>query len=126
MDKPSVESSNTVEPQKFFAQLMQGAEAMPQRWQHISARIRLTILGAEGGSWLVDASRVPAVQVCSLGQSADCLLEMSAEQFVEMVSGQQDLQTAFRSGDLRVAGSLEAALQCNLLFELIQEKERPA
>ena len=108
-------------PEQIFQHCSQLAEATPNKWTALDASIKLTITGAQGGSWLVDSSEQPIIKAGAASDNADCELAISAESLAQIIDGSLNPQQAYLSGKLQIAGSLQAALQCNKLFELICE-----
>lgn len=115
-------SANT--PEKIFSQWSQRAEAALEQWQTVPLSIRWTVRGDGGGSWLIDASSRPVIRPDAGTAAAQCCIDISTEDFTSLLNGDLNPQTAFLSGSLRVAGTLEAALHCNHIFEFLLAEEQ--
>ena len=116
-------NTGAVHARQVFSRWIQLAEAVPQPWQAISAKVALTVSGENGGTWLVDSSQKPALQASGDAVGADSDIAFAEDSFLGVIVGRTDLQSAFRAGGLRVAGRLEAVLQCNRLFEILVPRE---
>lgn len=108
------------DPHSIFADWKQRTEAAPECCASISARIALTVDGERGGTWLFDSSRVPALrEYDAQNAAADCRVEIAEQDFQALAAARAEPQSAFLTGRLRIAGELEAAIQCTRLFDLL-------
>ncbi|MGH3129647.1 MAG: SCP2 sterol-binding domain-containing protein, partial [Gaiellaceae bacterium] len=67
------------------------------------------------GQWKVDVND-GAVTVTEGGDDADVTISSSDENFMRMVSGEQNPTTAYMTGKLKIKGDMGAAMKLQKLF----------
>lgn len=78
---------------------------------------RLKFDYGEAGSVLIDGVRKPNSVSDGAGQTADCTISVSLENFEKMVKGDLDGTTAFMMGKLRVAGDMTLAMKIGPILQ---------
>jgi putative sterol carrier protein len=68
----------------------------------------------DGKSWIVDLKNPPG-SVKEGDGTADCTITMKSDDFIDMMSGKLDGQSAFVQGKLKVQGNIGLALKLNQL-----------
>jgi sterol carrier protein 2 len=68
----------------------------------------------DGKPWIVDLKNPPG-SVKEGDGSADCTITIKGEDFVDLMAGKLDGQTAFVQGKLKVQGNMGLALKLNQL-----------
>ena len=85
----------------------------PSKTAGVNASYMFDVEGA--GRWTVDV-RDGVVEVTEGGESADCTISTSEENFLKIVKGEQNPTTAYMTGKLRVKGDMGAAMKLQKLF----------
>jgi len=67
------------------------------------------------GRWTVDV-REGKVSVAEGGDSADCEISVTEENFEKILAGEQNATTAYMTGKLKVKGDMGAAMKLQKLF----------
>lgn len=70
---------------------------------------------AGAGKWTVDATG-GEVHVSEGGESADCTIAATSENFLKIVRGELNPTTAYMTGKIKVKGDMGAALKLQKLF----------
>ena len=110
----------------FDEQLPKALAAHPERAREVNAVFRFVITGDGGGDWTVDLTVDPPTCLAGDAGSAQCSIEVSAEDFRTMLSdGQAGMQLYF-DGKLKVGGDAMLATKLPDLFAAIREPSPPA
>ena len=96
---------------EFFEQLPTRAD--PSKTAGMSNTYVFDISGA--GIWTV-AVRDGQVEVTEGAGDGDCTITTSAENFLRILSGEQNPTTAYMTGKLKVKGDIPAAMKLQKLF----------
>ena len=100
----------------------QAFEEMPKRFNKEAAKglnavYQFDLSGDGGGKWHV----VIKDQTCEVKEGAaaspNITISMSAQDYLDMISGKLNGQMAFMSGRLRIAGDMGLALRMQSLFQ---------
>jgi putative sterol carrier protein len=82
----------------------------------VSATYQLNLTGDEGGNWYLSVSD----EKCSVGTGtsahSDVTITMTADDWVDLLSGKLDGYTAFLQGRVDVQGDLSLALRLQSMF----------
>ena len=86
----------------------------------------LAVGGPDGGSWLIRPQSVPRVErlAGSSPARADCRVEISSAALSSIALGGGNPQELFASGELRIFGTLDAALRANAFFDALARASR--
>ncbi len=79
----------------------------------VSYRFDITGAGGKKKSWIVDLKAAGTIVEGSGG--ADCVIAMSDDDFVNLMTGKLDPMNAFMQGKLKVKGNVMAAQKLSLL-----------
>jgi len=71
----------------------------------------------EAGSVLIDGVSKPNTVSNGAGKSASCMIDVSLEDFEQMVEGKLDGTNAFMMGKLKVAGDMTLAMKIGPILE---------
>lgn len=100
----------------------QAFEVMPSRFkkdaaQGLNAVYQFDLSGEGGGKWQVLINN----QTCEVKEGAhpspSITISMTAQDYLDMVSGKLNGQVAFMSGKLRIAGDMGLAMRMASLFQ---------
>ena len=100
-----------VSAREFFEGLVGRVD--PSRTAGLTAEYLFEIVGA--GSWTVSVDD-GAVTVSEGGDSGDCTISASEENFMRIVRGEQNATTAYMTGKLKIRGDMGAAMKLQKLF----------
>ncbi|OGD26298.1 MAG: sterol-binding protein [Candidatus Aminicenantes bacterium RBG_13_63_10] len=76
----------------------------------VNAVYQFNISGPEGGSWWVDATKSGGAVGVGENPDAKCTISMADNDFIDMVNGKLNAQTAFFAGKLKIKGDVSLAL----------------
>ncbi len=105
-------------PRDLMARLRATLEARADDARAIDAIYRFELDGEQGGSWVVSL-RDP-VAVTESDGPAECVIGLSAKDFVELFEGKVNGQQLFFAGKLRIDGDMQLALKLQHLTRLMQ------
>jgi sterol carrier protein 2 len=83
------------------------------RVRQIGAVFRFVVDGNDGGNWLVDLKDEPGIR--ETGGDSDCVVALSADDFVALFDGRVSAQELFFTGRLRVTGDMGCAVKLDSL-----------
>jgi putative sterol carrier protein len=84
----------------------------------INAVYKFVLEGEGGGTWIVKLKAQPSI---SEGEGdAECVLRLSASDFVDMVEGRKNGQQLFFMGKLRIEGDMGLALRLESLIQILK------
>lgn len=117
MTTPSSASASSSSPSStssvatVFAQLAKNISADPSIVNRVNGIYKFVL---DGKPWIVDLKNAPG-NVKEGDGSADCTITMTSDDFVNLMAGKIDGQTAFMQGKLKVQGNVGLALKLNQL-----------
>jgi len=94
----------------------------PDKAREINAAYCFKITGKGGGEWLVDCTCNPPT--CTRGKDgkAQCVVEVSHDNFKTMLNNPNAAMQLYFQGMLRVSGNLGLAMKLQQLFEIARPK----
>jgi alkyl sulfatase BDS1-like metallo-beta-lactamase superfamily hydrolase len=101
--------------------LENNAKADPSVTQRVNGSYKFAISGGAGGdqTWLVSLKNGQAPSVKKGDGEADCTINMKEEDFMALMQGKLDGQSAFMQGKLKIKGSIHLHLSyCYSLHQL--------
>jgi len=98
-------------------------EAMPTKFRAdkatgTNATIQYDVSGEGGGSWHAVIKDGACTVKDGAAPSPNLTLQISAQDWLDMVSGQQSGQTLFMSGKLKVKGDMGLAMKLGSMFSM--------
>ena len=96
---------------EFFESLPSRVD--PARAAEVTNSYLFDVEGA--GRWLV-RSEGGALQVSEGGESADCTISTSEDNFLKIMRGEQNPTTSYMTGKLKIKGDMGAAMKLQKLF----------
>lgn len=100
-------------------------EGMPSRFnakeaQHESCSYLFKVRGA--GEWFVNVSngKLQVAQGVPEGSEPDCILDISEEDYLDMVNGKESIQIMFMTGKLQITGDLPYAVKLARFFPTVK------
>jgi putative sterol carrier protein len=84
----------------------------------MNATYQFNIEGAEGGKWAVNIANGEATVTEGQADSPNITLTMTDENFVNLVTGKLNGQTAFLTGKLKIQGDMTLAMKLGSVFNL--------
>jgi len=96
-------------------------QRMPERLNGEAAKgmnsvIQFNLAGNGGGSWYVEIKDGTCAVTEGAHPSPQMTLSVSASNYVDMVMGKLNAQTAFMHGKLKIAGDMSLAMKMQALF----------
>jgi len=76
----------------------------------VNAVYQFNISGPEGGTWWVDATKSGGAVGTGENPGAKCVINMADSDFVDLVNGKLNAQTAFFTGKIKIQGDAGLAL----------------
>jgi len=112
---PSASASSGFAAEKVFAELEKQKSADLVKKVNSIFRFDVT-KGSEKRSWLLDLKNGSgAVSAAKEDTKADCIIAISDEHFVQLMSGKLNAQQAFMKGQIRIKGNMLLAQKLQLL-----------
>jgi len=97
----------------LFDQLSKNVQGNPELVKQINGIYKFNI---EGKIWIVDLKNAPgSVKEGTAADAADCTIMMKENDFVDMMSGTLDGQSAFMQGKLKLTGNMALAMKLSQL-----------
>lgn len=91
--------------------------ANPEAVKEIGAIYKFVLSGEDGGTWLIDLKGMG--DIVEGDGEADCVIRMTAEDYIEMREGRADPQQLFFAQRLQVEGDLGLAMKLQGLNQLL-------
>jgi sterol carrier protein 2 len=116
-------SGEQVAVEAVFTELAKRISQDPSLVQKVGGIYQFTLSGEDGRqrSWIVDLKNSPGKVVPNGTDKPDCILALSEKDFVELVSGKLNAQTAFMKGQLKIKGNMSFAMKLSHLFQSKQK-----
>lgn len=106
----SVAALGEVTPQSIFeTRIPENVQAHAQKLAGSKAVCQFTITGKKGGAWYIDLTVAPPAVVAGTSDKANCTITCADEEFVKIVTGKANVDIAFMTGKLKIAGDLGLA-----------------
>jgi putative sterol carrier protein len=86
--------------------------------KEIGAVYKFALEGDDGGTWVMDLRDDP--KVTEGDGEAQCVIKMSAGDFVDMIEGRANPQQLFFMGKLRIEGDMGLAMKLQPITELLK------
>ena len=102
-------------PQEIFDQMP--ANLDPNAAKGVNATIQFNLSGDNGGQWYVAIKDGKAEVQQGTAPSANMTLSMTAQDYVDMITGKLNGQMAFMSGKLKISGDMGLAMKMQTLFK---------
>ncbi|NKB88872.1 MAG: SCP-2 sterol transfer family protein [Acidobacteria bacterium] len=103
-------------PVEVFAQIQGKVEANPSLVEEVGAIFQFDVAGDDGGTWSVDLKNAPGGVAQAPNEDADCVISVSQDDFVGIMTGAVDPQMAFMMGRIKVAGNFMLATKLRVLM----------
>lgn len=100
----------------FEHELEQRAAAHPELTAARLGVCQFTISGEGGGKWFLDLTAKGGKVVAGEAAAPECVVEVSAEEFVNLFSGKADPAELFYQGKLAIRGNVSMAMQMATLW----------
>jgi putative sterol carrier protein len=107
--------------QELFDVLVpQGLKAFPDKAREVNAIYTFKISGDGGGDWTADLTANPPTCVKGDTGNAQCTIEVSSEDFKQMLADPNAGMQLYFQGKLRVSGDPMLAMKLQSFFQLAQ------
>ena len=83
----------------------------------MNSTIQFNLSGDNGGQWYVSIKDGKAEVHQGTAPSANMTLSMTAQDYVDMITGKLNGQMAFMSGKLKISGDMGLAMKMQTLFK---------
>ncbi|HOK08374.1 MAG TPA: SCP2 sterol-binding domain-containing protein [Candidatus Hydrogenedens sp.] len=101
---------------EFFNQLTSKVD--PAKIKGMNVTYQFVITGEGGGEWAVAVSNEQLTVTEGKAEKANITLTISASDFLDLVAGKLNGQTAFLTGKLKIQGDMTLALKLQSVFNL--------
>ena len=99
-------------PKQIFEERIAGQiKADPEKAKSLNAIYQFDISGPNGGTWTVSLKGDNPGVTEGPAQSPGCTITMADKDFVDLVAGKLQGQTAFMSGKLKIKGDMSLAMK---------------
>jgi len=106
-----------VTPKKIFEEhLVEQINTRGGKLRNINAIYQFNVTGHKGGTWYLDLTADPPFVQFGVNPAPHCIVTISDDDLVEVVSGKLDGIKAFMIGRLKVQGDLGLAMRLPELF----------
>lgn len=100
----------------LFEAIHKQIQENPALLQQVGAVYQFSILGGEGGEYVVDLKNAPGGAYVGANTAVDCVVTMAYEDMIAMLKGELKPQIAFIQGKLKVKGNVILAAKLAPLF----------
>ncbi len=101
---------------EFFNQL--SSKVDPAKIKGMNVTYQFVITGDDGGEWAVSVADEQISVTQGKAEKANITLTISASDFLDLVAGKLNGQTAFLTGKLKIQGDMTLALKLQSVFNL--------
>lgn len=101
---------------EFFNQVPSKVD--PAKIKGMNVTYQFVITGEGGGEWAVTVANDQVTVSEGKAEKANITLTMSAQDFLDLVAGKLNGQTAFLTGKLKIQGDMTLALKLQSVFGL--------
>lgn len=109
-----------MDPKTLFDQkLPQAISQSPEKVKPLNAVFQFNLSGDEGGTWTLDAKSDPPTVAAGTTDSADCTIDMAAEDFKSMMQNPQMGMQLFFQGKLKIKGDPMLATKLQNILSLV-------
>ena len=98
-------------PADIFAAINERLRAEPQRTQGITAVYGFNISGEDGGSFYIKLGEGVGEAGSGAASDPNVVVDMQAQDFVDMAKGELDGTMAFMSGKIKLQGDMGLAMK---------------
>ena len=102
-------------PKDIFAEMPNQLDANAAKG--MNSTIQFNLSGDNGGQWYVAIKDGKADVTQGTAPSANMTLSMTAQDYVDMITGKLNGQMAFMSGKLKISGDMGLAMKMQTLFK---------
>jgi len=102
-------------PKDIFAEMPKQLDANAAKG--MNSTIQFNLSGDNGGQWYVSIKDGKAEVHQGTAPSANMTLSMTAQDYVDMITGKLNGQMAFMSGKLKISGDMGLAMKMQSLFK---------
>jgi putative sterol carrier protein len=102
-------------PKDIFAKMQNKITEKSDEFSKINAVYKFVLNGPDGGTWIVDL-RKTTFGIREADEEAHCTITLSANDFVNIATGQLGAESAFMRGKLKLFGNMGLAMKLGKLF----------
>lgn len=102
-------------PEEIFAEMPKNLNADAAKG--MTSTIQFNLSGDTGGQWYVAIKDGTAEVTKGTAPSPNMTLSMTAQDYVDMITGKLNGQMAFMSGKLKISGDMGLAMKMQSLFK---------
>ena len=104
-------------PTEFFTAKAQQFEGGVADLDGLNGLYQFNLTGDDGGNWVIELSDDTREVRIGEDDNAQCVINMTTTDFMDMIGGSLSPQSAFFTGRLRVKGDMGLALRLQKILE---------